>query len=406
MEPLYKVFHKYDNGFYEETYKQRLSIPTIQKTGLYVKPMNDFKTYELYYIPSFEMLKLTEEIFELDQKFHDEFNILPQVAQKQYILECIADELQNTNEIEGVRSSREEIVRSARALSTDSHEKKRFTSMIASYVKLSSDELTIIDKPKDIRKIYDYLLEDEIEKEDLPDGEIFRKDLCVVYKKSGTMKEIHKGVFPEEKIIEKLLELINFLNSDSQPLLIRIAIAHYYFGYIHPFYDGNGRISRFISSMYLKRKFSPITSISLSRGCNKFVENYLKAFENTNKSSNRGELNEFIQSFLEIIRDTQSEMLGEIKEKRYLLDQFVENMENNEIISTLGDIEKNIIFVLGQNLLFSSEKGLTSKELSGIFEGKSIQSIRRTLNDLVDRKIVDVDGERPKTYYISDNLFK
>lgn len=406
MEPLFKVFHKYDNKFYEDTYKQRLINPTTQKLGLNVKPMNDFKNYELYYIPSFEMLKLTEEIFGIDQKIQDVYAYLPTVAKKQYILECIIDELQNTNEIEGVRSSREEIVRSARALSIDSHESKRFVSMITSYEKLSSNELTIIDSPKDIRKIYDYLLEDEIESDDLPDGEIFRKDICVVIKKSGTQKEIHKGVYPEEKIIQHLIELINFLNSDLQPLLIRIAIAHYYFGYIHPFYDGNGRISRFISSMYLKEKFSPITSISLSRGCNKFVEKYLKAFENTNKSSNRGELNEFIQIFLEIIRDTQSEMLGEIKEKKYLLEQFVENMENDPIINGLGDINKDIIFVLGQNLLFSSSKGLTVKELGLMFEGKSLHTIRRTLNELVELKILDYVGEKPKTYFISDNLFK
>lgn len=157
--------------------------------------------------------------------------------------------------------------------------------------------------------------------------------------------------------------------------------------------------------MYLKGKFSPITSLSLSRGCNKFVEKYLTAFENTNKSSNRGEMNQFIVSFLEIIKDTQLEMLEEIKEKVYLLEQFIEHMENDEIVTELSEFEQNVIYVLGQNLLFSSDKGLTAKELHTIFNEKSIQSFRRILNHLEGLGIVGVIGEKPKIYYISDDFF-
>ena len=40
----------------------------------------------------------------------------------------------------------------------------------------------------------------EIEKPNWPDGEIFRKDLAEVI--SGTQQVKHKGVYPEQKIIE------------------------------------------------------------------------------------------------------------------------------------------------------------------------------------------------------------
>lgn len=67
--------------------------------------------------------------------------------------------------------------------------------------------------------------------------------------------------------------------------LIKIAIAYYCFGYIHPFYDGNGRTGRFIISIYLKEDYSWLTAMSLCQGCNKERNKYLEIFDITNQIS-------------------------------------------------------------------------------------------------------------------------
>lgn len=41
------------------------------------------------------------------------------------------------------------------------------------------------------------------------------------------------------------------LDREDIPLIIRTAILHFYTGYIHPFYDGNGRFDRFVSAYLL-----------------------------------------------------------------------------------------------------------------------------------------------------------
>ncbi len=36
--------------------------------------------------------------------------------------------------------------------------------------------------------------------------------------------------------------------------LVSIAVFHYLFGYVHPFYDGNGRMARYLSSIFCSEK--------------------------------------------------------------------------------------------------------------------------------------------------------
>lgn len=406
MKPLHKIFYT-DAKNFEPIYKNRYEFETTVRLPLTIQPMNQRNIFSLYFIPEISILNLCNQVQENDSKLLSLFRELPDVAKKKFIDECIVDELQNTNEIEGVKSSREEIVRSVRALENKTHNKKsRFQSMIISYDKLINGELNKIDSPKDIRKIYDYLLENEIEKEDLPDGDIFRKDECSVLKKSGTQQVIHKGLYPESKIISAIESLIQFLNAEDEiPLLIKTIISHYYFGYIHPFYDGNGRTSRFISSLYLKSGYSPITSISISRGCNIYLKEYLHLFEVTNKFNTRGELNYFIKGFLKIIVSTQNLMFEELSEKKSLLDYIYDLITTDDKTKDKSDLEKNILFILAQDKLFDSQPGLIAMQLSEVLE-VSIQTMRKTLNNLVEQELVSFELGRPKIFFINQKFIE
>ncbi|KGR77196.1 Fic family protein [Ureibacillus sinduriensis] len=406
MDHLYKVFRKLDGANYEKEYVNRIQFPTTVNVNLKIKPMNNNNQYELYYLPSKKIHTLIANIYQNDNEIKSYIEKLPEVAKQKFILETIADELLNTNEIEGVRSTREEIVRSVKNIASQTPTKDRFSSMVHSYMKLSYDELTKLKDAPDVRKIYDLLLEEEINNEDLPDGEIFRAENCEVLRKSGTQKVIHKGVFPESKIIEKINELIVYLNNETdESLLIRVAITHYYFGYIHPFYDGNGRCSRFISSMYLKEEFSSLTAVSLSKGCNAQKNKYLEAFDVTNKVINRGELNFFIETFLEILKESQEDVIAQLKEKEYILDNFYELLINDKYFDGKQKYVLDIFFVLGQDTLFSSEKGLSVSDLSKIFK-LSEQTIRKVLKDLEAHDKIDDYGKKPKLYFISDKYFE
>ena len=57
-----------------------------------------------------------------------------------------------------------------------------------------------------------------------------------------------------------MTDLERFINQDdlgSLDPLVKMAIAHYQFESIHPFYDGNGRTGRIINVLYLVKEKLP-----------------------------------------------------------------------------------------------------------------------------------------------------
>lgn len=406
LRHLHKVFHEHSMNVFNRIYEERFNFHSTIRLGLHIKPMGQPHTYELYFIPTNKMLMMISELYMISKEFDVIYKKLPKTAQQQFIIECIAEELYNTNELEGIRSSREEIVRSTKDTVLNRRSKKRFESMIRSYMQLL-DDIVYPKTPQDVRKIYDNITEGEIEPRDLPDGEIFRKDVTYVLKKSGSGKVVHQGVAPESEIIKLVEKLLHFMNNDypELPNVIKTAIGHYYFGYIHPFYDGNGRTSRFISSMYLARDLGSISSLSLSRGCNKFKTMYLEAFEITNSIRSRGEMNSFIETFLEIIIRELKQMNTELKEKCYLLTMARQKIDNDPNLSHLSQLHKNLMFVLAQNYFFDSSSGLTIAELSNIL-GKSSVTTRKMVRNLLDMSLIEQKGERPAYFCVARRYFE
>lgn len=403
---IYKFYHEQTSVHFNELHQMRFHFDSTVHLGLSIKPISQPHHYELYYIPTNDMLNMISKIHNVSNAFLKTFNELPTVAQNQFINECLVEELYNTNQLEGIRSSREEIARSAKELKLNRKTKTRFDSMITSYMSLLGGIIEVPKNPGDIRNIYDDITNGEIDQDELPDGEIFRKDVTYVLKKSGSGKVIHHGVAPEEEIISKSRQLLSFMNEkDEIPELIRVAVGHYYFGYIHPFYDGNGRTSRFISSLYVSKTLDNISSLSLSRGCNTYKNKYLEAFEITNSIKCRGELNYFIETFLTIMLEALVEMNAELKEKSELLGIAARKLNKEFALLEMDDLHKEVMFILAQNHFFDSNSGLTIKELAGILD-KSEATLRKIVKELQDLSLISQKGERPAYYYIGQNYFE
>ncbi|HPG20657.1 MAG TPA: Fic family protein [Flexilinea sp.] len=73
---------------------------------------------------------------------------------------------------------------------------------------------------------------------------------------SATRKVIYTPPQDHDQIVELLERLLNFFNEavdEGLDPLVRMALIHYQFEKIHPFYDGNGRTGRILNLLYLVR---------------------------------------------------------------------------------------------------------------------------------------------------------
>ena len=388
-----------------EKLEERKNYDSTLKIGLSIKPEKQKNKYELYYVPTLETINLIKKINLYDKKIAKLYEKLPNIAKESFYIDIVSSEIQNTNNIEGVESRREDIVYTTKEVIKNKIKNKnnnlKFLSIVKSYTaiknindnSINNDSTKKIKDIRDIRKIYDSITAEGVTKENLPDGELFRKGVVYIQGKKGT---IHDGVSNSdnsEPIIKELLaKLIDFINT-QECNLIKNAIFHYYFGYIHPFYDGNGRTARFISSLILQEDYSWLTSCSLSQGVNKKRNLYLKAFENTNSLAMQGEMNFFIDSFLELINIGQSEIFDNLYNKTILLEAAYNFIKADERV-TVDEKMFNIVYSAVQMYLFGNNDYIELKDIESLANCGDTKA-RRYANNLCDMKILKKISQKP-----------
>ena len=389
-ELLSKIFYKKPTE-YESIYDARFNSEASIKLPIKIHENVGF------IFNTNEITKLLVKIYKTINKINLLRTHLPNIAINSYIIKSLKDEIALTNEIEGVRSTRKEIEDAIDSIKNDKN--ARFKGLVDKYFKLISNEIIPLNNCEDIRTIYDALVLPEIEKENLPDGILFRKEPVQVV--SATQKEKHRGIIPESKIIESLDLCLDFLKNNDIDSLIKISAFHYLFGYIHPFYDGNGRTSRFISSYLIKNELDVLLALKLSYTVKNNINKYYKAFDVCNDRKNKGDITFFVVTFLELLSQASDDLYTKIADLNDQLNYY------NNIINTLvnekvlNDKQAKCIFILCQNRLFD-DTYMNMNTLTELLE-KSDTTTRKILKSLESKNLL-VKSRNKNQYLYSANL--
>ena len=387
-QSLAKLFYS-DKDHYEDIYQERFDSKYATKINFEINGSQAFFVLE----PSLHHKIIS--IYKADKRIKKLRDELPGVAISHFTIRSLIDEIVLTNDIEGVYSSRREINSILSELETKNR-RKRFKGLVQKYLMLQKNETLSFQTCQDIRNLYNELVYAEVEEDNpnnLPDGEIFRKDSASVT--TATQKEIHQGVNPESKIIECMNQALQVLNSTEIDEPIKVALFHYLFGYIHPFYDGNGRTSRFISSYLLSKEFEPTIAYRLSYTIKENIKEYYQAFKTCNDRHNKGDLTPFVIMFTDIIEESMKQLEEALQKRHQKLMYYRDRIQ----YLPMGLNEKYIDFYdyLLQASLFS-ESGISVEELKGLMR-VSRPTVFNRLKDLSEYNLIEKKSLGNNRYY-------
>ena len=408
-ENLIKLYYKKKN--IEDEYIKRIENPSTFITDLKINPIKRGnkifeKEYNLFYVNLMEHTLLQEKIMENSKKINSlsNPNEFPPIAIKEIVNKILSNELYKTNKIEGIESSKSQIYSSLKENGKSNKKANKLEGIIKKYkdiMEKNFKDTQHIDKLASFRKIYGEMFEDFEKSGNYKlDGKYFRKDTVKIINSVG--KTIHIGIDGEEAIEKNMEDLIQFMNRKDIPFLVKASISHFFFEYIHPFYDGNGRFGRYLLSSYLARKLDILTAFSLSYSISKNLDDYYKSFVEVEDVNNYGEITFFVENILKTIKSGQ-EMIIELLNDSII--RFNHSMEIlNEISKNLSEKENIMLQIYLQNYLFNDYGEITNIELTDIIGGSTQQTINKYTEELEKKGYLIKIKQRPLTYTLSNKI--
>ncbi len=220
----------------------------------------------------------------------------------------ILQEAKDSSEIENIITTHDELFRSGLDISSISHATKEVQSYSRALLKgfdLVREHSLLLT-----RHIVD--IQEELE------GNVagIRKQAGTVLKNQATGEVIHTPPQDEATIRKLLNNLEQYINTeDDIDPLIKMAVIHYQFESIHPFYDGNGRTGRIINILYLVlNDLLDLPILYLSSYIIKHKADYYKLLQEVRTKDS---WHEWILYMLEGIEQTalgQIQLINDIKE--------------------------------------------------------------------------------------------
>lgn len=103
------------------------------------------------------------------------------------------------------------------------------------------------------------------------------------------------------KVSEYITELIDWVNADESDIVIKSTLFHHRFVWIHPFFDGNGRIVRLVFNLLLMRAGYPPAII---------LKNDRKKYYDALNQANKGDYSKLLLLVLQALERSLNIYLG------------------------------------------------------------------------------------------------
>jgi Fic family protein len=402
-EKLSKIFYKDGEQFFEKEMERRKNGYGSYLTALSVQGFRKGRllneTYNLFYVNTHKLMVLNNQVLLNSSKITTLVSKLPPYVIEPYFQKLIINEAQSNNEIEGIRSTKKQLKEVLNNLSDPDSKHKRFRGLMKTYLFIS--QIKPFKDITDFRVLYDKLVSDEINQEDEPDGELFRKGYVEVNDGTSTT---HIGLDSEAKIVEALHSLIRFLDNEDHLELYRYMVAHYYYEYIHPFYDGNGRTGRLLVCSYLSRYLDRYSAITFSYAVNKNKSKYYKALEEIPSPLNKGETTFYLIDMLELLNTGQEGIIEDLELNLAKLER-IQTYFQSEKWAEKGEARYLLQLMTSLHAFVDDDTSMSVTELMEMSKSTRYK-INKIMLNLEEEDYVELVTQRPKTYKIREEFLE
>lgn len=194
----------------------------------------------------------------------------------------------------------------------------------------------------------------------------------------GSTQIIFKTTEPGYATDDAMKLLVDWYNEENQVnSIIKTAVFIYEFLSIHPFQDGNGRLSRLLTTLLLLQEgYEWVEYVSFEHEIEKHKKKYYQALRNCQAQRPNEEITEWISFFLRSLNNLISKLTKKL-----------------EITKTeLTAREKNVYIFISNN---------PESRISRIVESTEIPraTVKRILTKLIEEKMIEKTGKGAGTNY-------
>ncbi|MBW8051150.1 MAG: Fic family protein, partial [Cytophagales bacterium] len=183
--------------------------------------------------------------------------------------------------------------------------------------------------------------------------------------------------FPTQDAMRALIDWYH--NDKSTHPLVKCALFAYAFVSIHPFQDGNGRLSRLLSTLLLlKHGYKWIQYVSFEHEIESRKIEYYRVLRNCQSKRPNENVSDWVNFFLDALKNIQ--------------EQLMKKLEVKGVETQLSPREKAIITFIGNNA--GCKSGDIAKKL-----GIPSPTVKRILPDLNAKNLIEKHGTGPGTNY-------
>jgi len=144
-----------------------------------------------------------------------------------------------------------------------------------------------------------------------------RKQIGTVLKNDKTGEIIYTPPQNYDEIMNLLNNLFEYINDDSledYDYLVKMALIHFQFESIHPFYDGNGRSGRILNVLYLVLKdLLELPILYLSSYIIKHKSDYYKLLQEVREKENYNDWIMYMLDAVEVTANNTSDLIENIE---------------------------------------------------------------------------------------------